>query len=59
MDDVTKYSREYRNQFLRVGVPVKEHTGSFLVSPEAVVKPGMSMPIYWMHFRNKTRCTPL
>ncbi|WKX99493.1 hypothetical protein Q1695_014405 [Nippostrongylus brasiliensis] len=34
--DADRFTQAYRNQFMRAGVPVKKHLGSFLVSEEAL-----------------------
>jgi hypothetical protein len=39
-DDSVFYTNEYKNIFKRAGVPCKKLMGGFLVSEDAVVKPG-------------------
>lgn len=43
------YSKEYRQMFQRAGVPCKATMGGFMVSEDAIVKPGTPLDV--RHFQ--------
>uniref|UniRef100_F1L8Z6 Large ribosomal subunit protein uL3m n=1 Tax=Ascaris suum TaxID=6253 RepID=F1L8Z6_ASCSU len=46
--DPSKFTHVYRDIFMRQGLPVKQHLGSFVVTEDAVVAPGT--PLHVCHF---------